>query len=135
MFNRPNLNLRTSFAELEKRSKSPNINMRRQDKLLKPPQKIKESIEQRNIKSQMTVRRSKNFIEPLYIDDNVSQVKFKRTGMKVVKSRRDSFELLPPSMRDDHFDPQAEYDEKASRYFVDRPLFATQVENSRAQTP
>ena len=55
--------------------------------------------------------------------------------MKVVKSRRDSFELLPPSMRDDHFDPQAEYDEKASRYFVDRPLFATNVENSRAQTP
>ena len=83
----------------------------------------------------MTNRGSKNFIEPLYIDDNVSQVKFKRTGMKVVKSRRDSFELVPPSMKDSNFDPQAEYDEKASRYYVDRPLFATQVEDSRARTP
>jgi hypothetical protein len=57
--------------------------------------------------------------------------------MKVVRSRRGSFELLPPSVKGkpDQLDPYAEYDEKASRYHVDRPLFATQAEPSRAQTP
>lgn len=63
--------------------------------------------------------------EPLFEDDKVSQVKFKRTGMKVVRSSyRESYDIFNPPNRgvdlESQYDPQAEYMEKASRYHVDR---------------
>jgi hypothetical protein len=49
-----------------------------------------------------------------YEDDNVSDVKFSRVGMKVVKVENQQEGSI--------YDPNEQYDEKASRYTANLPV-------------
>ena len=114
-FNNDPLNLIDNY-----RSKSPNVNKRRV--LMDLPNLY--SNERRNIQSESQKKRVhlsqnrlyKTFLEENPYDQPASEVKFSRSGMRVKESIK-----IAKSQRDGEsiYDPQAQYDEIASRYQIE----------------